>query len=84
MLSQIKPLRQNAYEAAQQAVMRAVGERLQRERFNRRTASHYPPAVIRALSMGCALFCCWQPLHHPLFACLSSARRLLVLLCPLI
>ncbi len=53
MLSQIKSLnqeeRQNAHAAAEQAVMRAVGERPSREAFDRHTASRYPPAVTKLI-----------------------------------
>lgn len=57
MLSQIKPLtqeqRQNAHDAAQQAVMRAVGERPLREHFDRHTASRYPQSVSRLINVLC-------------------------------
>lgn len=57
MLSQIKPLtqeeRQNAQVAAQQAVMRAVGERPLREAFDRHTASRYPPFVSKLINWLC-------------------------------
>ena len=57
MRSQIKPLtqeqRQNAQEAAQQAVMRAVGERPLREHFDRHTASRYPQSVSRLINVLC-------------------------------
>lgn len=57
MLSQIKPLtqeeRQNAQVAAQQAVMRAVGERPLREAFGRHTASRYPPFVSKLINWLC-------------------------------
>lgn len=56
-LSQLKPLtqeeRQNAQVAAQQAVMRAVGERPLREAFNRHTASRYPPSVTKLINGLC-------------------------------
>ena len=57
LLSQIKPLtqeqRQNAHDAAQQAVMRAVGERPLREHFDRHTASRYPQSVSRLINVLC-------------------------------
>ena len=57
MFSQIKPLiqeeRQNAHAAAQQAVMRAVGERPIREQFDMHTASRYPPAVTKLINGLC-------------------------------
>ena len=57
MLNQIKPLtqeqRQNAHDAAQQAVMRAVGDRPQREHFDRHTASRYPQSVSRLINGLC-------------------------------
>lgn len=57
MLYQLKPLtqdeRQNAHVAAQQAVMRAVGERPLREAFDRHTASRYPPAVTKLINGLC-------------------------------
>lgn len=57
MLSQIKPLtqeeRQNARATAQQAVMRAVGERPLREVFDRHTVSRYPPSVTKLINALC-------------------------------
>jgi len=57
MLSQIKPLkqeqRQNAHDAAQKAVMRAIGERPLREHFDRHTASRYPQSVSRLINVLC-------------------------------
>lgn len=57
MLSQIKPLnqeeRQNAHASAQQAVMRAVGERPVREQFDMHTASRYPPTVMKLINGLC-------------------------------
>ncbi len=57
MLSQIKPLTQeqcqNAHDAAQQAVMRAVGKRPLREHFDRHTASWYPQSVSRLINVLC-------------------------------
>ncbi len=57
MLSQIKPLnqeeRQNAQTTAQQAVMRAVGERPLREAFDRHTASRYSPFVSKLINALC-------------------------------
>ena len=57
MLSQFKPLtqdeRQNAQASAQQAVMRAVGERPLREAFDRHTASRYPPSVTKLINGLC-------------------------------
>ena len=57
MLPQIKPLtqdeRQNAQASAQQAVMRAVGERPLREAFDRHTASRYPPSVTKLINGLC-------------------------------
>lgn len=56
-LSQLKPLtqeeRQNAQVAAQQSVMRAVGERPLREAFDRHTASRYPPSVTKLINALC-------------------------------
>lgn len=56
-LSQLKPLtqeeRQNAQIAAQQAVMRAVGDRPRREAFDRHTASRYPPSVTKLINALC-------------------------------
>jgi hypothetical protein len=57
MLTQIKPLtqeeRQFARAAAQEAVMRDVGERPQRERFNQHAAYRYPPRVTRLITGLC-------------------------------
>src|SRR3972149_5850987 len=57
MLTQIKPLkqeeRQNAHVAAQQAVMRAVGDRPLGEPFDRHTASRYPPSVTKLINGLC-------------------------------
>ncbi|MFW5696628.1 MAG: hypothetical protein ACOCXR_02465 [Phototrophicaceae bacterium] len=57
MLSQIKSLtqdeRQSAQASAQQAVMRAVGERPLREAFDRHTASRYPPSVTKLINGLC-------------------------------
>jgi hypothetical protein len=54
---QIKPLtqeeRQNARASAQQAVIREVGDRPQRENFARHTASRYPPTVTRLINVLC-------------------------------
>jgi hypothetical protein len=56
-LSQLKSLtqeeRQNAHASAQQAVMRAVGERPLREAFDRHTASRYPPSVSKLINALC-------------------------------
>ena len=57
MYSEIKPLtqeqRQTARDNAQNAVMRAVGERPLRENFDRHTASHYPPSVTKLINILC-------------------------------
>ena len=57
MFSQIKPLnqeeRQNAHASAQQAVMRAIGERPLRDQFDQHTASRYPPSVTKLISGLC-------------------------------
>ena len=57
IFSQLKPLtqeeRQSAQVAAQQAVMRAVGERPLREAFDRHTASRYPPSVTKLINGLC-------------------------------
>lgn len=56
-LYQIKPLtqeqRQKAYESAQQAVIRAIGEKPQRDSFDRHTASRYPPTVSKLINGLC-------------------------------
>jgi hypothetical protein len=53
----IKPLvqeeRQSARAAAQQAVIRQVGEHPVRAHFDRYTASRYPPAVTRLITLLC-------------------------------
>ena len=75
MLSQIKPLtqeqRQSAYEAVQQAVMRSIGERPEREQFDRHTASRYPPSVTRLINGLCIVL--WLAAFTP------SAIRLFVI-----
>lgn len=57
MTSPIQPLtqdqRQSAYQAACQAVMRAIGSRPAREQFAQHTISKYPPSVIRLISLLC-------------------------------
>jgi hypothetical protein len=57
MLSQIKPLtqeeRQLARAAAQEAVLRDVGERPDRERFNQYAARRYPPGVTKLINALC-------------------------------
>ena len=49
MLSQIRPLiqeeRQLAYAAAEEAVMRDVGEQPQRDFFNHYAAQRFPPST---------------------------------------
>jgi hypothetical protein len=59
MLSQIKPLtqeqRQNAYDAARNAVVRAIGDRPERRQFNRHTVSRYPQSVTRLINVLCIL-----------------------------
>jgi hypothetical protein len=59
MLKQIKPLtqeqRQNARTLAQQAVVREVGERPLREKFDRHTASRYPPSITRLINILCIM-----------------------------
>ena len=57
MLVHIKPLvqeeRQTARASAQQAVIRQVGEHPVRAHFDRYTASRYPPAVTRLITLLC-------------------------------
>lgn len=57
MLAQIKPLnqeeRQLARSAAAEAVMRDIGERPDRERFNHHAAHRYPPMVTKLISGLC-------------------------------
>lgn len=57
MLSQIKPLtqeeRQLARSAAQEAVLRDIGDHPNREHFNRHAAYRYPPAVTRLITGLC-------------------------------
>ncbi len=57
MLSQIRPLiqeeRQLAYAAAEEAVMRDVGERPQRELFNQYAAHRFPPKVTKLITGLC-------------------------------
>jgi hypothetical protein len=59
MLSQIKPLtqeqRQKAYESSQQAAIRAIGEKPQRDNFDRHTASRYPPTVSKLINCLCII-----------------------------
>jgi hypothetical protein len=56
-LAQIKPLRQEerqkAHAAAQEAVMRAVGERPIREYFDQHSASRFPVSVTRLINGLC-------------------------------
>jgi hypothetical protein len=58
-LYQIKPLtqeqRQKAYESAQQAVIRAIGEKPQRDHFDRHTASRFPPTVSKLINGLCII-----------------------------
>jgi hypothetical protein len=57
MLAQIKPLtqeeRQHARAAAQEAVLREIGDRPDRERFNHYAARRYPPGVTRLINALC-------------------------------
>ena len=57
MLSQIKPLtqeeRQLAHAAAEEAVMRDIGERPQRDHFNHHAAYRYPPMVTKLITGLC-------------------------------
>jgi len=57
MLAQIKPLnqeeRQLARSAAAEAVMRDIGERPDRERFNHHAVHRYPPMVTKLISGLC-------------------------------
>src|SRR5262245_37837569 len=57
MLSQIKPLtqeeRQLAHAAAEEAVMRDIGERPQRDHFNHHAAHRYPPMVTKLITGLC-------------------------------
>lgn len=57
MQFQLKPLtqeaRQNARAAAQQAIVRKVGDRPQRTQFDRHTAAKYPPSVTRLINGLC-------------------------------
>jgi hypothetical protein len=57
MLSQIKPLtqeeRQLAHAAAEEAVMRDIGERPQRDHYNHHVAHRYPPLVTKLIAGLC-------------------------------
>jgi hypothetical protein len=57
MLMQIKPLtqeeRQLAHAAAEEAVMRDIGERPQRDHYNQHTAQRYPPMVTKLITGLC-------------------------------
>jgi len=57
MLSQIKPLtqeeRQLAHAAAEEAVMRDIGERPQRDHYNHHAAHRYPPLVTKLITGLC-------------------------------
>jgi hypothetical protein len=57
MLSQIKPLtqeeRQLARSAAEEAVMRDIGERPQRDHYNQHAAHRYPPMVTKLITGLC-------------------------------
>ena len=57
MITQIRPLtqeeRQLARSAAEEAVMRDIGERPQREQFNQHAAHRYPPTVTRLITGLC-------------------------------
>ncbi len=57
MLSHIRPLtqeeRQMAHAAAQEAVMRDVGEHPQRDLFNHYTAQRFPPSVTKLITGLC-------------------------------
>ena len=57
MLSHLKPLtqeqRQNALDAARRAVLRAAGEKPERQHFDRHTTARYPPSVTRLINGLC-------------------------------
>jgi len=57
MLMQIKPLtqeeRQLAHAAAEEAVMRDIGERPQRDHYNHYATHRYPPMVTKLISGLC-------------------------------
>lgn len=57
MLAQIKPLtqeeRQLAHAAAEEAVMRDIGERPQRDHYNHHVAHRYPPLVTKLITGLC-------------------------------
>ena len=57
MLTQIKPLtqeeRQLAHAAAEEAVMRDIGERPQRDHYNHHVAHRYPPMVTKLITGLC-------------------------------
>lgn len=57
MLTQIKPLtqeeRQLARSAAEEAVMRDIGERPQRDHYNQHAAHRYPPMVTKLITGLC-------------------------------
>ena len=57
MLVQIKPLtqeeRQLAHAAAEEAVMRDIGERPQRDHYNHHAAHRYPPLVTKLITGLC-------------------------------
>ncbi len=59
MLTQIKPLtqeeRQLAHAAAEEAVMRDIGERPQREHYNQYATHRYPPMVTKLISGLCVV-----------------------------
>lgn len=58
-LQNLRPLtqeeRQNAYAAAQDAVLRAIGERPRRDQFTHYSSHRYPPFVTRLINLLCIL-----------------------------
>lgn len=57
MIDSIRPLtqdeRQDAYEAAQDAVIRSIGSRPERHQFTQHAESQFPPAVTRLITVLC-------------------------------
>ena len=57
MIENLRPLtqeqRQAAYQAAREAVIRAIGPKPVRENFNYATISKYPPSVTRLMFLLC-------------------------------
>ncbi len=58
-LQTLRPLtqeeRQNAYAAAQDAVLRAIGERPRRDQFTHYSSHRYPPSVTKLINLLCIL-----------------------------